>query len=183
MSTTIKDYSGAESPSLAPPATAMPERVHFDGGEFGLLLPAADVVTLLSIQTLIAPAETSSPLAAQTCGYLDFDQQRYPVFCLNKALQLQSRLETHHRVLVLLRHQQQFFALACSSLNKLDTREYPVYPVPRSMSSRKQPFNSFALINDAALGLSSAADLLELLQVRGVQIRAQNSRGALQGAG
>ena len=51
------------------------------------------------------------------------------------------------------------------------------------MSSRKQPFNSFALIDDAALGLSSAADLLELLQVRGVQIRAQNSRGALQGAG
>lgn len=179
MPPTIND----QSPSLAPPTAPAQERVHLDGGEFGLLLPAADVVTLLPGNLLIAPVETASPLAAQTCGYVEFEQQRYPVFCLNKALQLQSRLETHHRVLVLLRHQQQAFALACSSLSKLDTREYPVYPVPRSMSSRKQPFTSFALIGDTALGLSSAADLLALLQARGVQVRAQAARGALQGAG
>lgn len=180
MSTT--DFFPGESPSLAPPAMVSPERVHLDGGEFGLLLPAEEVVTLLPSSKLIAPTDTASSLAAQTCGYLEFDQQRYPVFCLNKALQLQSRLEAHHQVLVLLRHQQQFFALAGRSLNKLEAHGYPIYPVPRSMSSRKQPFSSFALINDAALGLSSAADLLDLLQVRGVQIRAQNQR-ALQGAG
>lgn len=182
MVKSVKDYPAGE-PSLAPPATATPERVYMDGGEFGLLLPAADVVTLLASTTLVAPSETTSQLAAQTCGYLEFDQQRYPVFCLNKALQLQSRLESHHRVLVLLRHEQQYFALACSSLNKLDRYDYPIYPVPRSMSSRKQPFDSFALVGDAALGLSSAADLLELLQVRGVQIRAQQNQRSLQGAG
>lgn len=178
----MTDVLAGESPSLAPPATASPERVRLDGGEFGLLLPAADVVTLMPGNRLSAPTDTASSLVAQSCGYLEYGQQRYPVFCLNKALQLQSRLEPCHQVLVLLRHQQQGFALACRSLTKLETQDYPVYPVPRSMSSRKQPFSRFALIGEVALGLSSAADLLKLLQVRGVQVREQNSH-ALQGAG
>lgn len=177
------EIPSGDAPSLAPASIAIPERVHIDIGEFGLLLPSADVVTLVSHQMRIALVESSSPLAAQSCGYLDYEAQRYPVFCFNKALQLQNRLEAHHRVLVLLRHQGQHFALACRALIKLELQNYPVYPVPLSMSSRKQPFNRFAMINDAALGLSSAAELLALLELRGVQIRTQQTtRTVLKGA-
>ena len=76
MPPTIND----QSPSLAPPTAPAPERVHLDGGEFGLLLPAADVVTLLPGKLLIVAAETASPLPAQTCDYVELEQQRYPVF-------------------------------------------------------------------------------------------------------
>src|SRR5690606_14793519 len=105
----MTEVSAGAAPSLAPPPTGSPERVRLDGGEFGLLLAAADVVTLMPGNSLSAPPDTASSLAAQSCGYLEYGQQRYPVFCLNKALQLQSRLEPCHQVLVLLRHQQQGF--------------------------------------------------------------------------
>lgn len=159
------------SPSLAPPVSEVPARVHWDGGDFGFLIPSADVVTLAASQGLITPLESASPLSSQLCGYLEFEQQRYPVFCLNKALQLQTTLEEKHRVLVLLQHQEQSFALACCALTKLEQDHYPIYPVPRSMSSRKQPFREFALLNERALGLSSAAELLTLLKARGVRLR------------
>jgi hypothetical protein len=175
--TSLADSSG---PALAPCTATMLPQVLLDGDDLGFLLPADDVVTLASSKALIPAVDVGSV----SCGYLDVEQQRYPVFCLNKALQLQTTLTEKHRVLVVLRDREQTFALACCALTKLTDETYPVYRVPPSMSSRKQPFQEFALINNRALGLSSAGDLLVLLAARGVQLSSTyNTTAIRQGAG
>lgn len=167
MSANINQASAQDKlrPLIADAATIQP-MVHLDCGDFGLLVPSRDLVSLLAPQQIIARSEQ----LPESCASVDFDGQRYPVFCLNKALQLQSALEAKHRALVLLCTQGYGFGVACYALTKLDTELKEIYPVPPSMSSRKQPFSEFALVNDQALGLSSAAALLALLKLRGVKI-------------
>lgn len=131
-----------------------------DCGEFSLLISSKDIVTLMSAQKIIAST------MAHTCGALEFEQNIIPVFAFNKALQLQPKLFSTQITLVIIRHESYLFALCCSALEKLEMADLGFYAVPLSMSSRKQPFSQFAVINKRAAGLTSAADLWRLLSMR-----------------
>lgn len=168
--------SSAKSPlALAPQQNvATASLVLIDCGEFNLLLPGDEIISL-------APApELISSQSAQNCGYVEFEQHCYPVFCLNKPLQLQPELLSSHKVIVLLEHIDYRFGISCCEITKvselsralslLQENKIVFYKVPVCMSSRKQPFSEFAIINNQAAGLSSAAALFSLLQLRGATL-------------
>ncbi len=134
-----------------------------DCGELGLLISSKDIVTLTSSQKIIASN------FVQACGAIEFEQQQIPVFALNKALQLTANLSANQLTLVVLQHQTRIFALACCSLEKIEMPDLQFFTVPLSMSSRKQPFTQFAVLNNRAAGLTSAANISRLLEMRGVE--------------
>ena len=146
--------------AVSPSSASAEPLALMDFGEFSLLISSKDIVTLMSAQKIIAP------VAENTCGAIEFEQHIIPVFTFNKALQLQSSLPSVPMTLVIIQHQSYLFALACSALEKIEMAEHHFYPVPLSMSSRKQPFAQFAVVNKRAVGLSSATDLWRLLEMR-----------------
>jgi len=133
-----------------------------DCGELSLLVSSKDIVTLMSAQKII-PTDI-----AHACGVIEFEQQEIPVFALTKALQLSPGLSPQQLTLVVLQHQARLFALGCSGLEKIESPDLQLFSVPISMSSRKQPFTQFAVLNKRAAGLTSAAHLWALLTMRGV---------------
>lgn len=131
-----------------------------DCGEFSLLVSSKDIVTLISAQKIIA---ADIPHA---CAAVEFEQRCIPVFAFNKTLQLLPQLPSGHMTLVILQHESRLFALCCSALEKMEVADLKIYPVPISMSSRKQPFIEFAVVNKRAAGLTSGAELWRLLAMR-----------------
>lgn len=170
--------------SLAPQVSARSaELVLVNFGDFSVFLPSSDLVSLGASAQLIPQATTQK--TAPSCGYLEFSHQRYMIFCFNKALQLQSSLSENHGALILLNYQECLFGISCSEVLKQNTSALTFYSVPRSMRSRKQPFIEFAVINDRAVGLSSAAALYASLRLRGAKLvpREDSPTSVIQGAG
>jgi hypothetical protein len=137
--------------------------VLMDCGELSLLVSSKDIVTLMPVKKML-PSRV-----LQACGELEFEQQHISVFAFNKALQLQTDLLSNQLTLVVLQQQSHKFAVACCSVEKIEAPDLHFFPVPISMSSRKQPFTQFAVLNNCAAGLVSAASLWRLLQLRGVR--------------
>jgi hypothetical protein len=164
--TNAKDESNDESygekklRALAPSINSVEPLALMDCGEFSLLVSSKDIVTLMAAQKIISSTNT------QSCGVIDYEQKSIPVFAFNKALQLQPNLPSTHMTLVVLQHQSRLFAVCCSALEKLEPAELTFFAVPLSMSSRKQPFAQFSVINKRAAGLTSAAELWQLLALR-----------------
>lgn len=150
-----------------------------DCGDLCLLVSSKDIVTLMSAQKIIA---TDIPYA---CGVIEFEQMCVPVFSFNKTLQLQAQLPSEHMTLVLLQHESRVFAVCCAALEKIEVADLNIYSVPISMSSRKQPFTRFSVVNKRAAGLSSAAELWRLLALRNAvqAIPVSDGQVFFQGAG
>lgn len=153
--------------------------VLMDCGDLSLFISSKDIVTLMSAQKIIA---SDIPHA---CGAIELEQVVVPVFALNKTLQLQPQPPSEHMTLVILQYDSRLFALCCFGLEKLELAELKIYPVPISMSSRKQPFAQFAVVNKRAAGLSSAAEVWRLLSMRNAvqAIPAVKNQVFVQGAG
>ena len=166
--------------TLAPQASPLtPELALMDCGDFSIFIPTHEIISLVSSAQLVAQPQSSSD-----CGYLEFEQQYYAIFCLNKSLQLQSSIAAAHSTIVLFRDRNVLLGISCHELIKQTTATLALHSVPPSMRSRKQPFTEFAIINHRAVGLSSAAALSVLLRLRGAKlVAAQNLTTVLQGAG
>lgn len=147
--------------------------------EFSLLIPSRDIVTLVSSQKILFSN------IAQACGEIEFNQHSVPVFAFTKALQLQPQLPVEQMTLVVLQYESYLFAICCSELKKLNAVDLHFYTVPLSMSSRKQPFTQFAIVNHVAAGLSSTAQLWRLVRLRkaGQAIPLLPTQVLMQGAG
>ncbi|GGY74783.1 hypothetical protein GCM10011613_20310 [Cellvibrio zantedeschiae] len=150
-----------------------------DCGEFSLLISSKDIVTLASATKIIAST------MAHTCGAIEHEQQIIPVFAFNKALQLQSNLPSAQMTLIIIQYDNYLFALCCKALEKIEVADVHFFDVPLSMSSRKQPFTQFAVVNKRAAGLTSASQLWRLLTMRNAAqtIPQLKSRILTQGAG
>jgi hypothetical protein len=175
---------GALSPDknkimLAPQSTVPAQDfVLMDFGDFQLLIPSSEVVSLVSAQYMVA-----QPQSSFDCGYVEFMQHYYAIFCLNKNLQLEASISARHSTIVLLNEQDFLLGVCCYELTKLPAPTGPFYVVPLSMRSRKQPFVEFTIINNHAVGLSSAAALCALLRLRGATLLSQqNTTPIMQGA-
>ena len=166
--------------TLAPQASPLtPELALMDCGDFSIFIPSNEIISLVSSAQLVA-----QPRSSFDCGYLEFEQQYYAIFCLNKALQLQSSIAAAHSTIVLLRDRNILWGISCHELIKQASPTLSFYSVPPSMRSRKQPFTEFTIINHRAVGLSSTAALSALLRLRGAKLVAQqNLTTVLQGAG
>ena len=134
-----------------------------DVGDVSFLISSRDIFTLMPTQKMAAP------VLEQACGEIELEGTKVPVFAINKALQLNIERPTNHLTLVVLQHQGRLFGLCCMTLEKIDAGNLRIFSVPITMSSRKQPFSQFAVINNRAAGLTSAVELFRLLQARGVK--------------
>jgi chemotaxis signal transduction protein len=133
-----------------------------DFGDVSFLVSSKDIFTLMSTQKMTAS------VLDQACGEIILEDATLPVFALNKALQLSSERPANHLTLVVLEYQARLFGLCCITLEKIDACNLHFFSVPVTMSSRKQPFSQFAVVNNRAAGVTSAANLFRLLQTRGV---------------
>lgn len=127
-------------------------------------LLAGDILSLVPIKQM-QPATHE-----YACGSLLYEGELVPVFQFNRNLQLQSVADSRCLVLAMLSSGTQRFALTCLNIEKLSEVMPVFYPVPRCMSSRKQPFGEFAVINQKAVGLTSGAELLGVLRLRGASL-------------
>lgn len=143
---------------LEPPVTADESLVFLNVGDFGLLTPGTEIYTLM-------PAQKIQVLDSGV-GSVLVDEYQVPVFGLNKGLQILPQLPATHMTVVVFRHDIRLFAFGCARIQKLDRRDVCIYPVPISMSSRKQPFSNFAIIDQCAAGLINAKSLWQLLVER-----------------
>ncbi|MET0356460.1 MAG: hypothetical protein ABW044_06750 [Cellvibrio sp.] len=141
-----------------------------DFGDVNFLVSSKDILTLSSAQKMTAPT------LAQACGKLLLEDGEVPVFAINKALQLNPERPSNHLTLVVLKHQTRVFGLCCVTLEKIEMQNLNFFTVPVSMTSRKQPFSQFALVNKQTAGLTSAFDLLRLLTARGVVLPAAEQK-------
>ncbi len=145
------------------PSTAADEPLALlDFGDLAFLVSSKDIFTLISTQKMA----TSS--LSQVCGEIVIEERKVPVFAINKALQLNTERPANHLTLVVLQHETQLFGFSCVTFEKIDLHDLNFFQVPVSMSSRKQPFSQFAVVNNRAAGLTSSADLLRMLETRGV---------------
>jgi len=133
-----------------------------DCGDVNFIISSKDIVTLMSAQKM------SSPTLNLACGEIVLEEDNLPVFAINKALQIIPARAANHLTVVVIRHQQQLFGLCCGTLEKIEMNDLQIFSVPISMGSRKQPFSEFAVVNNRAAGLTSANNLLRLLESRGV---------------
>jgi hypothetical protein len=165
--------------AVSPSSASIEPLALMDCGEFSLLISSKDIMTLMSVQKITASKAT------HTCGSIEFEQQSIPVFAFNKALQLQPSLPSAQMTLVIIQHQSWLFALCCFALEKIELADMHFYTVPLNMSSRKQPFAQFAVINKRAAGLTSAAELWRLLEMRKAvhPVPAIQTHELIQGAG
>lgn len=161
-------------PALVPKLDIAPPQVGLNCGSFGLLIPAEDLVSLIAPQQI---TQTAGDLA-ESLGSVIFQDQSYPVFCLNTTLQLQPHIDAAYTTLALLRTGEHYLGIVCHSFIKLASEQDPIHALPPSMKSRRQPFTEFRVIDNRIWGLSSAAALVELLATRGLQIKAQQTAQA-----
>lgn len=131
-----------------------------------------DIISLRPISQLQPIGQLQLAVDNLACGALEFEGALLPVFYVNHNLQLQTHVDSRCAAVAILAAGSQRFALACLGLEKQATPVF--YPVPRSMSSRKQPFKEFAVINQKAVGLTSGSELLRVLQLRGVSLQSQS---------
>lgn len=127
-------------------------------GDFSLLISSSDIHTLMPVQKMQTDGVEY--------GVVAVDRLMVPVFGLSKSLQLSPQLPESHTTLLVLQYQAQVFALGCNRIEKIEEPNLVFYPVPVSMSSRKQPFSRFAVMGQDAVGLASAAGLWQLLVAR-----------------
>ncbi|MES2822899.1 MAG: chemotaxis protein CheW [Pseudomonadota bacterium] len=166
--------------TLAPQANLLAsELALMDCGEISLLIPTNEIISLVSAQQLVA-----QPQSSFDCGYLEFEQQYYSIFCFNKSLQLQPSMNPESTTMVLFNAQNILFGVCCHELTKQNATGLTFHAVPPSMRSRKQPFTEFAILDNRAVGLSSVAALIALLRLRGAKLISQpGPASALLGAG
>ena len=149
---------------------ALPESMAWlDCGEFHLIIPSADIVTLMPLQLMTAQLISQESQSIIEAGFVDYDHHRVPVFNLSKSFQLQPQLNEQHKIIVLFKESDVYFGLVGRELTKLSDVALKVFSVPLCMSSRKQPFTEFTIHNQRAAGVSSANALLTLLRLRGVK--------------
>lgn len=166
--------------ALAPQANLLAaELVLLDCDEISLLISSSEVISLVSAQQLVA-----QPQSSFDCGYVEFEQQYYSIFCFNKSLQLQPSMNPESTTLVLFNAQNILFGICCHELTKQNAAGLTLHAVPPSMRSRKQPFTEFAILDNRAVGLSSVTALIALLRLRGAKLISQPATAsALLGAG
>ena len=184
----VDESADKKTLSLAPKHN-MPNAnlVMMNCSDFSFLVSSDEIASLCPVQQVVM-----QPLSVHDCGYVEFEQRVYPVFCFNKALQLQTSLKEPHTAVVLFNHRNHYFGVTCVDVEKISDSSsqnamanLTFYEVPICMRSRKQPFTEFAVINNRAAGLTSASALFTLLRLRGAKLAAQQelSNKVLQGAG
>lgn len=152
--------------ALGSPLPARDSLLLLDMGEIHFFVQG-DVISLLPINQM---QHTSAKLE---CGSVEFEAEQLPVFYFNDHLQLLSQAPEHCAAVVLMVAGDSRFGIACSSLQKYTGPAPMFYSVPVSMSSRKQPFSEFAVIENRAVGLVSAEELLRVARLRGASVANQ----------
>ena len=119
-----------------------------------LLLPQREVRTLESVLDMRADDPPDYGV-----GWLPFEQQDWPVYSMDAALNPLSAAPAKQRICVLLTLPEGHLGLLCSDVAMAPGSTFELRPLPRAMAKPHRPFTALAVVGDR-IGLVSAATVL-----------------------
>jgi hypothetical protein len=130
-------------------------------GTRALLMPQNDIRALesvLDVQTSAQPAHG--------VGWLQFENNDWPVYSLDEALQPLSAIPSTQRICALLGSPDGSFGLTCTNATTLRDTEKHIRPIPAAMRNQESPLCGLA-IHGGRIGLVCTADTLaQFLRLR-----------------
>jgi hypothetical protein len=119
-----------------------------------LLLPQREVRTLESVLDMRADDPPDHGV-----GWLPFEQQNWPVYSMDTALNPLSAAPAKQRICALLTLPEGHVGLLCSDVAMAPGSTVKLRPLPQAMAKSHRPFTALALVGDR-IGLVSTATVL-----------------------
>lgn len=119
-----------------------------------LLLPQNTIHALEPVLDVEAGAD-----ASDAAGWIAYQGQQWPVYCLAKDLTALPDIPASRRVCVILNAAQGYFCLVCDNVQMLDGRQVEMTALPVCMKSTRSPFHYLAVL-DEGIGCVTAVDRL-----------------------
>lgn len=146
------------APSAAtPPATAAHAAriaaLRLDA--LNLLIPQQDVRSLESSIDIDASAALAGAI-----GWIEFQKNRLPVYCLSQQLEPMAQAPAGRRVVVVLNAGTRAFGLLCSEVTLLEKLSGVVQEMPEAMILSGSPIYALAMHQGAVACVSSASRIL-----------------------
>ncbi len=145
---------------LATPAAQVRPYVLLSQGARSLLLPQADVRTLEPVLDVVGDAPPRFGV-----GWIRFEDQLAPVYCLNKDLNPLRSLPASRRVCVLLNGPEGCFALACDRVQPLRDVQLQLRSIPPAMVRKGMLVRALVAYEDGIGLVTSAGALAAYLRV------------------
>src|SRR5262249_26741739 len=130
-------------------------------GGHALLLPQSEIRTLAPIQDISLVGQRDSGMV----GWLPFAGRRWPVYCLDVALDPLPRRLSGHRICALVELISSHFGVVCLHVVIFPGSAVHFFPVPASMAVPDWPLQGLSRHADSVALVSTAAALAALLGV------------------
>lgn len=131
-------------------------------GQRALLIPQHELRTLESVMDV-----HTSEQPAHGVGWLQFEDNHWPVYSLDEALQPLPAMPSTQRICALLSHTDGYFGLTCSNVRTLRGTELRSRSLPAPMSNPESPLSGLVLYEDRVGVVSTASALARLLRCSG----------------
>ena len=130
-------------------------------GGHALLLPQSDIRILAPVQDVKLVVRRASGVA----GWLAFAGRRWPVYCLDEALQPLSHLPSGQRICAMVKLNTSYFGLVCTHVATVHGATLRIWPVPAAMAMPGSPIQGLSRYADQVALVSTSAALAVLLGV------------------
>jgi hypothetical protein len=130
-------------------------------GGHALLLPQSEIRTLVPIQDISLGGRRASGVV----GWFPFAGRRWPVYCLDEALQPRPHLPPGQRMCALVKLNTGYFGLVCAHVALVPGSAVRIWPVPAAMALPDSSLQGLSRYADRVALVSTAAALAVLLGV------------------
>ena len=129
-------------------------------GECALLIPQNEIRTLESVLDV-----HTADQPAHGVGWLRFENNDWPVYSLDEALQPLSAMPPTQRICALLGFADGYFGLTCTNVITLRDTEKHIRPIPTAMFNLESPLCGLAIHGDRIGLVSTSGALAQFLRV------------------
>ena len=131
-------------------------------GGFSLLVPHECVHSIEPILDV----DMDNAIGASV-GAITVSDHRWPVYCLDHALEILERVPVTRRSCVLLRAGGDAFGVLCDDVNVMDNVELRIVPVPSCMQDSASPVDALAVLGPQVACVLSVERVAALLRASG----------------
>jgi hypothetical protein len=116
-----------------------------------LLIPQQDITTLELISDMQTDVEQGKPVV----GYLSFNAELWPVFCLDNQLSITRQIPEARQVCALLEINGSYLGLLCDSIQNIERAHMFVEPIPACMRQADMLVSALAIHKEELLYVTS----------------------------